>query len=65
MKYYINGEIVSKEVFKYYLLKSIKYQTNFTLSEEDTCFMYYSYFNEMEYYKTEVSFKDKMSYKIR
>ena len=65
MKFYVNDKIVTYEVFKHYLLKSIKHQASFTLSEEDARFMYCSYFNEMKYYKTEVSFNDKMKYKIR
>ena len=65
MRYYINSKVVSYEIFKYYLFKSIKCQANFTLSEKDFNFIYYNYYNEMKYYQTERSFKDKMSYKIR
>ena len=65
MGYYINNKVVSYEIFKHHLFKSIKCQANFTLSEKDFHFMYYNYYNEMKYYQTEVSFKDKMSYKIR
>ena len=65
MKYYINDEVVSYEIFEHYLFKSIKKQTNFALSEKDARFMYCNYYNEIKYYNAKISFKDKMSYKIR
>ena len=64
MKYYINNKIVNYEVFNYYLNKSIKVQFNFLLNNE-LYDIYINYFNDMKYNGVELSFKDKMNYKIR
>ena len=65
MIYYVNDKIVDCKIFKYYLLKSIKVQYNFTLNSNDLYYIYIDYFNDMKYNGVEISFKDKMSYKIR
>lgn len=65
MKYYVNNELVNYRIFKYYLTKSIKYQTNFTISDKEINYEYYRYYIDMKYNNTEITFKDKMSYRIK
>lgn len=65
MKYYINNEEVNYTIFKHCLKKSIIYQYNFTLTNEEVNDIYISYYNDIKYNNVEVTFKDKMSYKIR
>lgn len=64
MVYYVNNKIVNYDVLKYYLIKSIKYQTNFSLSDKEVNDIYYGYYNDMKSNGVELLFKDKMSYKI-
>lgn len=65
MKYYINNKVVNYEIFNYYLKKSIKVQCNFSISYKEVLDFYFNCFNDMKYNGVELSFKDKMSYKIR
>ena len=65
MVYYVNDKIVNYNILKYYLIKSIKYQTNFSLSDKEVNDIYYGYYNDMKNNGVELLFKDKMSYKIR
>lgn len=65
MKYYVNDKIVDYKIFEYYLDKSIKYQVNFALPKKELNYLYINYFNDMKYNGIEISFKDKMCYKIR
>lgn len=65
MKYYINNKVVNYEIFNYYLKKSIKVQCNFSISYKEVLDFYLDYFNDMKYNGVIISFKDKMSYKIR
>lgn len=65
MKYYINNKEVNYTIFKHYLKKSIIYQYNFTLTNEEVNDLYFNYYNDIKYNNVEVKFKDKMSYKIR
>ena len=65
MKYYINNKKVNYTIFKYYLKKSIIYQCNFTLKNEEVNYIYISYYNDIKFNNVEVTFKDKMNYKIR
>ena len=41
MKYYINNKKVNYTIFEYYLKKSIIYQCNFTLKNEEFTFVVY------------------------
>lgn len=65
MKYYINDKQVKLGIFQYYLIRSIKCQTNYSLNNKEVHDVYINYFNDMKYNGVELSFKDKMSYKIR
>ena len=65
MKYYVNNELVNYRIFKHYLTRSIKYQTNFTLSDKEINDIYFSYYNNMKFNQIELLFSDKLSYKIR
>lgn len=65
MTYYINDKIVNHEVFKYYLIRSVKCQTDFSLNNKEINDICYSYYDDMKTNGVELSFKDKMSYKIR
>lgn len=64
MKYYVNNKLVSYGVFKHCLTKSIKCQTNFTLSDKKINYEYCGYYADMKYNNAEIMFKDKMSYRI-
>lgn len=64
MKYYVNNELVNYRIFKHYLTRSIKYQTNFELSDKEINYEYYGYYTDMKYNNTEITFKDKISYRI-
>lgn len=64
MKYYVNNKLVSYGAFKHCLTKSIKCQTNFTLSDKEINYEYCGYYTDMKYNNTEIMFKDKMSYRI-
>lgn len=65
MKYYINNKEVNYTIFKHYLKKSIIYQCNFTLKKEEVNDIYISYYDDIKLNNVEVTFKDKMSYKIK
>lgn len=64
MKYYVNDKIVNYSVLKYYLTKSIRCQTDYSLSDKEVVNLYYEYFNDMKYNGVGLFFKDKMNYKI-
>lgn len=65
MKYYINNKIIDYTLFVYYLKRSIKCQTNFTLDIKEVNDIYFDYYNDMRINGVEITFKDKMSYKIK
>ena len=65
MTYYVNNKIVSYKIFKYYLAKSIEYQVNFTLNKKELSYLYASYYDDIKYYNSKITFKDKMAYEIK
>ena len=65
MIYYVNDKIVSYKIFEHYLIKSIEYQVNFTLTKKELSYLYASYCNDIKYYNSKITFKDNMSYKIK
>ena len=65
MKYYINNEAVDYDTFRYYLIRSIKYQVNFSLSNKEVHEIFLDYYNDMKYRDVSILFKDKLEYKIR
>ena len=65
MKYYVNNKLVNYGIFRYYLIRSIKCQVNFSLSDKEIHDIYFDYYNDMKCNGTGISFKDKMDYKIR
>ena len=65
MRYYINNKIVEYGVFQYYLIRSIKSQTDYSLNNKEVHYIYIDYFNDMKNNGVIISFKDKLSYKIR
>ena len=65
MTYYINDKKVNYGVFQYYLIRSIKVQTDYSFNNKEVHDVYINYFNDMKHNGVELSFKDKMSYKIR
>lgn len=65
MKYYINNEAVDYDIFRYYLIRSIKCQVNFSLSNKEVHEIFLDYYNDMKYQDVSILFKDKLEYKIR
>ena len=65
MTYYINDKKVKHSVFQYYLIRSIKCQTDYSLNNKEAHNVYIDYFNDMKNNGVIISFKDKLSYKIR
>ena len=65
MEYYINDKQVKLDIFQYYLIRSIKCQTDYSLNNKEVHYIYIDYFNDMKNNGVIISFKDKLSYKIR
>lgn len=65
MKYYINDDLVYYDIFRYYLIRSIKCQANFSLNDKEVHERYLDYYNNMKNNGVSILFKDKLEYKIR